>query len=92
MSLAVTYAFGLGALYFTGSFDKVYDFLQQNVHPHVMLTLKTLLALPLTYHTLAGLRHLYWDTGRGLKLPQLYKSGYAIIALALLSAFGVASL
>ena len=92
INFQVVILFGLGSFYFSGNFEKDYQYLQENVHPHVMLTLKTLLALPLTYHTLAGIRHLYWDTGRGLQLPTLYKSGYALIALAILSALAIASM
>ncbi|WP_316015130.1 succinate dehydrogenase, cytochrome b556 subunit [Roseobacter sp. HKCCA0434] len=33
----------------------------------------------LWYHYLAGLRHLYWDTGAGLDLETAYKLGYAVI-------------
>ncbi|SFB17794.1 succinate dehydrogenase subunit C [Poseidonocella pacifica] len=33
----------------------------------------------LWYHTLAGVRHLIWDTGAGLDLPTAYKLGYAVI-------------
>jgi succinate dehydrogenase / fumarate reductase cytochrome b subunit len=31
------------------------------------------------YHTLAGLRHLYWDTGRGLDLPTAEKLAYGLV-------------
>lgn len=34
----------------------------------------------LWYHTLAGVRHLYWDTGRGFDLEQAYLLGYGVIA------------
>ncbi len=33
----------------------------------------------LWYHTLAGLRHLYWDTGRGFSLDLVAKLGWGII-------------
>jgi succinate dehydrogenase / fumarate reductase, cytochrome b subunit len=33
----------------------------------------------LWYHSLAGLRHLYWDTGRGLDIPTAEKLGWACI-------------
>ena len=33
----------------------------------------------LWYHALAGLRHLYWDTGRGLDVPTAEKLGWACI-------------
>ena len=31
------------------------------------------------YHTLAGLRHLYWDSGRGFDLPTTYTTGRAVL-------------
>ena len=33
----------------------------------------------LWYHALAGLRHLYWDTGRGFSLDQVRIMGWGII-------------
>lgn len=33
----------------------------------------------LWYHSLAGVRHLIWDTGRGLDLESAHKLGYAVI-------------
>ncbi len=31
------------------------------------------------YHLCNGIRHLFWDTGRGFEIPQFYASGYAVI-------------
>lgn len=31
------------------------------------------------YHTLAGIRHLYWDSGRGYDLPTTYLTGRAVL-------------
>jgi succinate dehydrogenase / fumarate reductase cytochrome b subunit len=33
----------------------------------------------LWYHLLAGLRHLYWDTGRGLDIPTATKLGWGVV-------------
>ncbi len=33
----------------------------------------------LWYHALAGLRHLYWDTGRGLDIPTATALGWGVI-------------
>ena len=30
-------------------------------------------------HLLGGLRHLMWDTGRGLDLPTVFASGWAVV-------------
>jgi succinate dehydrogenase / fumarate reductase cytochrome b subunit len=41
-------------------------------------------SLALFYHLCNGLRHLWWDTGRGLDLPSVYRSGWAVLAGAAL--------
>jgi len=33
----------------------------------------------LIYHLCNGVRHLYWDIGRGLELPAVYNSGRAVL-------------
>ncbi|MEM8871186.1 MAG: succinate dehydrogenase, cytochrome b556 subunit [Pseudomonadota bacterium] len=33
----------------------------------------------LWYHTLAGVRHLYWDTGRGLDIPSAEMLGKVVV-------------
>jgi succinate dehydrogenase / fumarate reductase cytochrome b subunit len=43
----------------------------------------------LIYHSFNGLRHLFWDTGRGLDLPTLYRTGYAVLALSVLATAGL---
>lgn len=44
-------------------------------------------SLALFYHLCNGLRHLWWDTGRGLDLRSVYASGWAVLAAtALLTA------
>jgi succinate dehydrogenase / fumarate reductase cytochrome b subunit len=51
----------------------------------------TLSVLALWYHSLAGLRHLIWDTGRGLDLPTAEKLGWAcLIGSVVLTALTVA--
>ncbi len=34
----------------------------------------------LMYHFVGGLRHLAWDAGYGFDLPQVYASGWAVVA------------
>ena len=43
----------------------------------------TLSVLGLGYHTLGGLRHLIWDTGRGLELEAADRMGWAMIVGAM---------
>ena len=35
----------------------------------------------LVYHLFNGIRHLMWDAGWGMDIPEVYKSGYAVAAL-----------
>ncbi|WP_101927117.1 MULTISPECIES: succinate dehydrogenase, cytochrome b556 subunit [Luteimonas] len=36
----------------------------------------------LVYHLLNGIRHLMWDAGMGFEIPEVYRSGYVVIALS----------
>jgi succinate dehydrogenase / fumarate reductase cytochrome b subunit len=56
-------------------FDLV-DGLMTSVLGDVVMTLSV---LGLWYHTLGGLRHLIWDTGRGLELETADRMGWAMI-------------
>ena len=42
---------------------------------------KTIVAAPLLYHGLNGIRHLIWDSGRMLSLRGVYWSGYTVLGL-----------
>ena len=42
-------------------------------------------AFCLMYHLFNGIRHLFWDAGKGFDIPAVYRSGYAVIVLSLLS-------
>lgn len=36
--------------------------------------------LSLSYHLFNGIRHMVWDTGRGLSLRAVYASGFLVVA------------
>ena len=42
----------------------------------------------LFYHLCNGIRHLFWDAGLGLELDQAYRSGWAVIAAAIVLTAG----
>jgi len=44
------------------------------------------LILAFAYHLVAGIRHLVWDTGRGLEKAQSQRSAWLVIAAALVLA------
>jgi succinate dehydrogenase / fumarate reductase, cytochrome b subunit len=33
----------------------------------------------LVYHFFSGLRHLVWDTGRAMDIPDVYRTGWAVV-------------
>lgn len=37
------------------------------------------LSVSFFYHLCNGIRHLFWDIGRGLELPAVYRSGWAVL-------------
>jgi len=41
------------------------------------------------YHLCNGIRHLFWDTGRGFALKAAYTSGYLVIAASVVLTAGV---
>ena len=38
----------------------------------------------LLYHLCNGIRHLFWDVGKGFEISTAYKSGYAVLAISTL--------
>jgi succinate dehydrogenase / fumarate reductase, cytochrome b subunit len=42
-----------------------------------------LLIVAFSYHLVAGIRHLIWDTGRGLERAQSHRSAYLVAAASL---------
>lgn len=47
---------------------------------------KFILAYPMAYHTVNGVRHLIWDTGKFLKMSEVYSTGYAMLGLSVVLA------
>ncbi|CEJ60032.1 Putative Succinate dehydrogenase cytochrome b560 subunit [Penicillium brasilianum] len=54
------------------------------------IILKATMALPFTYHSFNGLRHLMWDLGRGLSNNVIIKSGWTVVGLSVTSALALA--
>ena len=71
MSMALGGAYAECAAAFTGSlFGRIVLFL---------------VSLALMYHLFNGIRHLAWDAGFGFRIPQVYASGYTVLALTVVS-------
>jgi len=56
----------------------------------LMKLLYLALILAFSYHLVAGIRHLVWDTGRALERAQSRRSAWLVVALSLLLACGIA--
>ncbi|MFT7800180.1 succinate dehydrogenase cytochrome b560 subunit, mitochondrial [Arapaima gigas] len=85
--------FAVGALALPGDFAHYLGLIQSlSLGPAIIASAKFTLAFPLTYHTFNGIRHLFWDMGQGFKMPQVYRSGYIVIVLSLLSSMALAAL
>ncbi len=41
------------------------------------------------YHLCNGIRHLFWDVGKGYSLPAVYRSGYLVLLVAVLMTVAV---
>ncbi|ELK30669.1 Succinate dehydrogenase cytochrome b560 subunit, mitochondrial [Myotis davidii] len=85
--------FGLSALLLPGNFESHLELVKSlSLGPVLIHSAKFALAFPLMYHTWNGIRHLMWDLGKGLKVPQLYQSGVAVLLLTVLSSVGLAAM
>ena len=59
--------------------------------PSIRRSLKFGIALPFTFHCFNGVRHLVWDTGRGLMNKQVNRSGWAVVGASSVAAALLAS-
>ncbi|KAL2726651.1 hypothetical protein V1478_006929 [Vespula squamosa] len=84
---------GLGTLFVPGGIPCVLEILSElNLPAPVLFAGKTLLAFPATFHIFNGFRHLAWDLGMFLTIKQVYSTGYAVVALAAISAVVLAAM
>ena len=54
--------------------------------------IKSLIALPFTFHSWNGIRHLVWDTASELTLKGVYRTGYTVLGLTAVSTVALALL
>ncbi|CAK9817356.1 Succinate dehydrogenase cytochrome b560 subunit, mitochondrial [Anthophora quadrimaculata] len=84
---------GLGTLFIPGGIPCLIEMITNLGLPVPILFVgKTLLALPATYHTYNGIRHLAWDLGMFLTIKEVYSTGYVVSALSVISAIALAAL
>uniref|UniRef100_A0A8C6WBB3 Succinate dehydrogenase cytochrome b560 subunit, mitochondrial n=1 Tax=Nannospalax galili TaxID=1026970 RepID=A0A8C6WBB3_NANGA len=85
--------FGLSSLLLPWNFESYLEFVKSlSLGPALIYTAKFALVFPLTYHAGNGIRHLMWDLGKGLAIPQVYQSGVAVLVLSVLSSVVLAAM
>jgi succinate dehydrogenase (ubiquinone) cytochrome b560 subunit len=47
---------------------------------------KMLVALPFTFHSFNGIRHLIWDMGKEFKNSQVIRDGWLVVGISVVSA------
>lgn len=47
-----------------------------------LTALKFTLAFPFAFHTVNGVRHLFWDLGKFLTIKEVYATGYAMLLVS----------
>ncbi|MCJ8744996.1 hypothetical protein PDJAM_G00125230 [Pangasius djambal] len=83
-------AFAAAALVLPGSFPYYLDLVHSSsIGPALITTAKFVLSFPVAYHTYNGIRHLMWDVGKGFKIPEVYRSGYIVIALSIFTSLAL---
>ncbi|KAI9544296.1 hypothetical protein NQZ68_001167 [Dissostichus eleginoides] len=86
-------AFALAALVLPGTYPHYLDLIHSlSVGPYLIGLAKFGLAFPVSFHTLNGIRHLWWDLGKGFRLPEVYRTGYTVIGLSIITSLAVAFL
>ncbi|XP_068617512.1 succinate dehydrogenase cytochrome b560 subunit, mitochondrial-like [Battus philenor] len=76
-------ALGIGALVLPNDISHYVTMIEGlNLSPATIFLAKVLIAAPFGYHFANGLRHLYWDTAKGLTIKEVYSTGYAMLATA----------
>ncbi|XP_060728027.1 succinate dehydrogenase cytochrome b560 subunit, mitochondrial [Tachysurus vachellii] len=86
-------AFAAAALVLPGSFPYYLDLIHSlSMGPALITLAKFALSFPVAFHSYNGIRHLMWDVGKGFKIPEVYRSGYIVIALSIATSVALTAL
>ncbi|CAO1429767.1 unnamed protein product [Diamesa tonsa] len=71
---------GLGAIALPNGVDSIVTTIEAlQLSAPVLISAKFILAYPAAYHTVNGVRHLFWDMGKFLTIKEVYTTGYAML-------------
>uniref|UniRef100_A0A8C6PJE7 Succinate dehydrogenase cytochrome b560 subunit, mitochondrial n=1 Tax=Nothobranchius furzeri TaxID=105023 RepID=A0A8C6PJE7_NOTFU len=83
-------AFAVAALVLPGNYSYYLDLIHSlSVGPYLIGLAKFGIAFPLSYHTYNGIRHLCWDIGKGFKIPDVYRTGYIVLGLSIITSLAL---
>lgn len=84
---------GVGALVLPNDFSHYISLIESlQLSAPTLLLAKFVLAFPATYHTVNGVRHLFWDLGQFLTIKEVYSTGYAMLGVCTVLAGVLAAL
>ncbi|XP_037537836.1 succinate dehydrogenase cytochrome b560 subunit, mitochondrial [Nematolebias whitei] len=79
-------AFAMAALVLPENYPYYLDLIHSlSIGPYLIVLAKLGISFPLSFHTFNGIRHLRWDIGKGFKIPEVYRSGYTVIGLSVIT-------
>jgi len=85
--------FAIGMMLLPHNFPHYYNILcSSNLGSACLFAAKFTLALPFIYHFCNGIRHLFWDMGKGFQIKEVYTSGYVMLGASLLLTLMAASM
>ena len=84
---------GLGALVLPNDFSSYITMIEGlHLSAPALALIKFYIAFPATYHTCNGVRHLFWDMGKFLKLKEVYSTGYLMLGISVILAAALAAI
>jgi len=87
------YGLSVGLLLKSGDFPSYVESIKNaQLAAPLMFTAKSVMAFPLVYHYINGIRHLSWDAGKGFEMKTQYKTGYLVVTSAITVSLLVASI
>ncbi|XP_022095873.1 succinate dehydrogenase cytochrome b560 subunit, mitochondrial-like [Acanthaster planci] len=83
--------FGLSANFLPGGFESSLAIVKSWSYGAALLFLTKLYVVwPFCYHYMNGIRHMIWDTGRGMDMKSMYTTGYAVLCSSIAVALALA--
>lgn len=85
--------FGIAALTCPDGANSVVSLIEGlNLGAASLGALKFTLAFPFAFHTVNGVRHLFWDLGKFLTIKEVYTTGYAMLLVSTILAIALTSM